>query len=187
MAVDAHPVEPGALGEYVALLLRAGPNAAGYAFPTVAGHLSWGGDDHTGCRSCNDDALELRIALLEEATTQGVTDRGSLKDPLPRVHDRDRLEVFQKIRDVLPERHRCVVELRYGLLDGLRRTVHDVATALAITEEHTRRLEAEALRWIPGLQGLGEDPDGARTIVDIAIDVAREAARRHPRDGADPD
>jgi len=46
----------------------------------------------------------------------------------------------------LPERERKVLLLRYGLLDGQRRTLEEVGMAFSITRERTRQIEAEALR-----------------------------------------
>jgi RNA polymerase primary sigma factor len=46
----------------------------------------------------------------------------------------------------LPERERKILQLRYGLLDGQRRTLEEVGVAFGITRERTRQLEAEALR-----------------------------------------
>jgi RNA polymerase primary sigma factor len=48
--------------------------------------------------------------------------------------------------DDLPERERKILQLRYGLLDGQRRTLEEVGVAFGITRERTRQLEAEALR-----------------------------------------
>jgi RNA polymerase primary sigma factor len=45
----------------------------------------------------------------------------------------------------LPERERRILQLRYGLLDGRRRTLEEVGVAFGITRERTRQLEAEAL------------------------------------------
>ncbi|MBC8076274.1 MAG: sigma-70 family RNA polymerase sigma factor [Chloroflexales bacterium] len=46
----------------------------------------------------------------------------------------------------LPERERKILQLRYGLADGQRRTLEEVGMAFGITRERTRQLEAEALR-----------------------------------------
>lgn len=46
----------------------------------------------------------------------------------------------------LPERERTVLELRYGLTDGQRRTLEEVGRMLGITRERARQIEGEALR-----------------------------------------
>jgi RNA polymerase primary sigma factor len=46
----------------------------------------------------------------------------------------------------LPERERKILQMRYGLVDGQRRTLEEVGVAFGITRERTRQIEAEALR-----------------------------------------
>lgn len=46
----------------------------------------------------------------------------------------------------LPERERKILQMRYGLIDGQRRTLEEVGVAFGITRERTRQIEAEALR-----------------------------------------
>jgi RNA polymerase primary sigma factor len=48
----------------------------------------------------------------------------------------------------LPERERAILQLRYGLADGRRRTLEEVGVTFGITRERTRQLEAEALRHL---------------------------------------
>lgn len=53
----------------------------------------------------------------------------------------------------LPDRERAVIQLRYGLTDGRRRTLEEVGSAFGITRERTRQIEADALRQLrrPGI------------------------------------
>lgn len=48
--------------------------------------------------------------------------------------------------DELPDRERMVLDLRYGLSDGQRRTLEEVGRSLGITRERARQIEGEALR-----------------------------------------
>jgi RNA polymerase primary sigma factor len=48
--------------------------------------------------------------------------------------------------DSLSERERRIIDLRYGLLDGQRRTLEEVGKVLGMTRERARQIEAEALR-----------------------------------------
>jgi RNA polymerase primary sigma factor len=50
----------------------------------------------------------------------------------------------------LPERERAILEMRYGLADGQRRTLEEIGIAFGITRERTRQIEAEALRHLRG-------------------------------------
>jgi RNA polymerase primary sigma factor len=46
----------------------------------------------------------------------------------------------------LNERERRIIDLRYGLVDGQRRTLEEVGRVLGMTRERARQIEAEALR-----------------------------------------
>jgi len=46
---------------------------------------------------------------------------------------------------VLDERERRVVELRYGLTDGILKPQHEVARALGISRSYVSRIEKKAL------------------------------------------
>jgi RNA polymerase primary sigma factor len=48
--------------------------------------------------------------------------------------------------DSLSERERRIIDLRYGLVDGQRRTLEEVGKVLGMTRERARQIEAEALR-----------------------------------------
>ncbi|WP_322487434.1 sigma-70 family RNA polymerase sigma factor [Chloroflexus sp.] len=48
--------------------------------------------------------------------------------------------------DQLNERERRIIDLRYGLVDGRRRTLEEVGRVLGMTRERARQIEAEALR-----------------------------------------
>ncbi len=48
--------------------------------------------------------------------------------------------------DHLNERERRIIDLRYGLVDGQRRTLEEVGKVLGMTRERARQIEAEALR-----------------------------------------
>ncbi len=46
----------------------------------------------------------------------------------------------------LSDRERRIIDLRYGLMDGQRRTLEEVGRVLGMTRERARQIEAEALR-----------------------------------------
>jgi RNA polymerase primary sigma factor len=60
-------------------------------------------------------------------------------------------DIFKAL-DELPDRERTVLELRYGLNDGQRRTLEEVGRSLGITRERARQIEGEALRRLRGSQ-----------------------------------
>ena len=77
--------------------------------------------------------------------------------PLPdeMVEDSLRSQMLAEALRSLPDRHRAVVILRYGLDDADPKTLEEVGTDLGITRERVRQLETRALRELrtvaPGL------------------------------------
>ncbi len=55
-------------------------------------------------------------------------------------------EQIRSALDVLNERERAVLELRYGLRDGRSHTLEEVGRELGVTRERIRQIEAKALR-----------------------------------------
>jgi RNA polymerase primary sigma factor len=55
-------------------------------------------------------------------------------------------EQIEAVLEKLSERERQVLQLRYGLQDGRRRTLEAVGVVFGITRERVRQIEAEALR-----------------------------------------
>ena len=54
----------------------------------------------------------------------------------------------------LPERHRMVLELRFGMSDGRPRTLEEIGRGLDLTRERIRQIEREALTKLRGIEGL---------------------------------
>lgn len=52
------------------------------------------------------------------------------------------------IRDMLPERERTVLELRYGLIDGRQRPQYEIAKLLGISRSYVSRLEKKAVQML---------------------------------------
>ncbi len=57
---------------------------------------------------------------------------------------------------VLPERHRLVLELRFGMTDGRPRTLEEIGRDLDLTRERIRQIEREALAKLRDIEGLAE-------------------------------
>lgn len=56
---------------------------------------------------------------------------------------------FAKVLALLPERHRQVIELRYGFADGEPKSLEEVAEIIGgVTRERVRQIEARALRLL---------------------------------------
>lgn len=142
---------PDALAERAALVRAAERDLRGrlHREPSVAEIAA-----KLGCSTA--EVLDARAATqpvssLDEPVT-GEADRSLVDliadpgttDPAESLgHEEGTLE--QKLK-ALPERGRRVIELRYGLRDGVARTADAVANELGVTRERARQIELHALR-----------------------------------------
>ena len=53
---------------------------------------------------------------------------------------------LSEVLTTLTERERRILEMRFGLLDGYRRTLEEVGQDFEVTRERIRQIEAKALR-----------------------------------------
>jgi RNA polymerase primary sigma factor len=69
-------------------------------------------------------------------------------DPLPDelVEDAMRTQTLTLALRSLPERHRRVLQLRYGLADADPKTLEEIGRRLGLTRERVRQIEVEALK-----------------------------------------
>jgi RNA polymerase primary sigma factor len=74
---------------------------------------------------------------------------GPLPDEL--VEDSLRSQTLAEALRALPERHRLVVVLRYGLDDADPKTLEDIGRRLGLTRERVRQIEVEALKRLSTL------------------------------------
>lgn len=83
----------------------------------------------------------------------------SLEEPIEIASQHMLQAELHELLENLPERERKVLRLRYGLIDGKRRTLEEVGVAFGITRERTRQIEAEALQRLRE-PDIGERLDG---------------------------
>ncbi|MDR3050509.1 MAG: RNA polymerase sporulation sigma factor SigK [Oscillospiraceae bacterium] len=63
------------------------------------------------------------------------------------------IEKMQRLLATLPKRERMVLQMRYGLLDGVARPQHEIAKALGISRSYVSRIEKHAIGLLnQGLQ-----------------------------------
>jgi RNA polymerase primary sigma factor len=53
---------------------------------------------------------------------------------------------LNEVLATLTARERQILEMRFGLVDGCRRTLEEVGTQYKVTRERIRQIEAKALR-----------------------------------------
>jgi RNA polymerase primary sigma factor len=100
-----------------------------------------------------DEALVamLPVSSLEEPWAAEDTPRMHLLpdpnavDPAATLFDEPRAEELRRHLAALPERGRRVIELRFGLVDGVTRTADEIAEQLGVTRERVRQIELQAL------------------------------------------
>ncbi len=81
------------------------------------------------------------------------TEPDAVTDEVDRRINLHRIE--RLIREILPERERTVLELRYGLIDGRQRPQYEIASLLGISRSYVSRLEKKAVQMLEkGLKGL---------------------------------
>jgi RNA polymerase primary sigma factor len=73
--------------------------------------------------------------------------------PLPdeQVEDALRSQILAEALRSLPDRHRAVIILRYGLHDAEPRTLEEIGRRLGLTRERVRQIEVEALKRLATL------------------------------------
>ncbi|MCB9672091.1 MAG: sigma-70 family RNA polymerase sigma factor [Alphaproteobacteria bacterium] len=64
------------------------------------------------------------------------------------VHEQELARMLRGLTDVLPERHRIVIEQRYGLDGKPQRTLSEVGRRISLSRERVRQLERDALRLL---------------------------------------
>jgi len=74
------------------------------------------------------------------------TDSDSITEEVDRRISLQR--IAHLIRDMLPERERTVLELRYGLIDGKQRPQYEIAKLLGISRSYVSRLEKKAVQML---------------------------------------
>ena len=95
-------------------------------------------------------SLDAPVGDTEDAVLGDfVAGEGPLPDEL--VEDSLRSQVLATALRALPERHRLVVVLRYGLDDADPKTLEEIGRRLGLTRERVRQIEVEALKRLATL------------------------------------
>ena len=69
-----------------------------------------------------------------------------------------------KYLDLLTERERRVIALRFGLGDGRSRTLEEVGKEFGVTRERIRQIEVKGLRKLGEVKFLKFGPDGSEEV-----------------------
>ncbi len=109
------------------------------------------------------------IELLEDETVP------SAQDQITRFLNRERIDA---LLTNMNERERRVLSLRYGLEDGVSRTLGETAKFFGITRERIRQIEMAAMRKLRAVLASQSD-QRQKPATETASHSAHAAARRH--------
>lgn len=135
--------------------LQAEPDAAqlaealGWREEVVRRLLAW----RTGAASLEEEVAEGDITLKDVLAADHAPDPE--EEALRTITRQELRRALQR----LPDRHRQVLWLRFGLRDGRPRTLEEISRALNISREGVRQIEERALahlRHLPEVAGLEE-------------------------------
>jgi RNA polymerase primary sigma factor len=122
--------------------------------PEIAGELDLSVEQVLEAR-----AAAMPVSSLNAATADGDRDYAdsladpNAADPLQTLVDETPAIDLEGTLSRLPERSRRVIELRYGLRDGVARTADSVADELGVARERVRQIELQTLRRLAAESG----------------------------------
>jgi RNA polymerase primary sigma factor len=105
-------------------------------------------------------SLESPVGDEDNSTLGEFLEDFDATEPMDAVAKEILKEKVQKSLDILTEREREVLELRFGLADGFEHTLEDVSDHIGVTRERVRQIESVALRKL-------RHPAHSRTLRDF--------------------
>jgi RNA polymerase primary sigma factor len=91
-------------------------------------------------------SLEMPVGSEEDGVLGEFIEDDSIQGPADAAYDQLLKERVRSSLEVLTERERAVLEMRFGLKDGKAHTLEEVGQAFDVTRERVRQIESKALR-----------------------------------------
>jgi RNA polymerase primary sigma factor len=91
-------------------------------------------------------SLEMPVGSEEDGVLGEFIEDDSIQGPADAAYDQLLKERVRSSLEVLSERERAVLEMRFGLKDGRTHTLEEVGQAFDVTRERVRQIESKALR-----------------------------------------
>jgi len=91
-------------------------------------------------------SLEMRIGAEDESSLGDFIEDETIPGPMDAASRELLRDQMKDLLDLLNDREREVLKLRFGLEDGQSRTLEEVGEMFGVTRERVRQIEAKALR-----------------------------------------
>jgi RNA polymerase primary sigma factor len=91
-------------------------------------------------------SLEMPVGSDEDGVLGEFIEDESIQGPADAAYDQLLKERVRSSLEVLNDRERAVLEMRFGLKDGRTHTLEEVGEAFNVTRERVRQIESKALR-----------------------------------------
>ncbi len=91
-------------------------------------------------------SLEMPVGAEEDGVLGEFIEDESIQGPADAAYDQLLKERVRSSLEVLSDRERAVLEMRFGLKDGKTHTLEEVGQAFEVTRERVRQIESKALR-----------------------------------------
>ena len=91
-------------------------------------------------------SLESPIGDEDNSTLADYIEDAEASEPIEEVILEDLRESVQRSLDTLTEREREVLEMRFGLTDGINHSLEEISERFGLTRERIRQIESTALR-----------------------------------------
>jgi len=91
-------------------------------------------------------SLEMPVGTEEDGVLGEFIEDESIQGPADAAYDQLLKERVRSSLEVLNDRERAVLEMRFGLKDGKTHTLEEVGQAFDVTRERVRQIESKALR-----------------------------------------
>ncbi len=91
-------------------------------------------------------SLEMPVGTDDDGVLGEFIEDDSIQGPADAAHDQLLKERVRSSLEVLSDRERAVLEMRFGLRDGRTHTLEEVGQAFDVTRERVRQIESKALR-----------------------------------------
>ncbi len=91
-------------------------------------------------------SLEMPVGTDDDGVLGEFIEDDSIQGPADAAYDQLLKERVRSSLEVLSDRERAVLEMRFGLQDGRTHTLEEVGQAFDVTRERVRQIESKALR-----------------------------------------